>query len=144
MHIRPYQNSDIPAIAKLMGELGYPTSVEQMEKRLASHASAPSYLTWLAIIDNEIAGMIGFAQNFFWERDGFYIRIQVLVVGNDFRRKGVGECLISAVEKQARHLGAAYIMLNSGLKESRHAAHEFYPKMGFVYTSAGYFKELTS
>lgn len=36
IHTREAANKDIPALARLIGELGYPVSKEQMEKRLKS------------------------------------------------------------------------------------------------------------
>ncbi|MGQ3480701.1 hypothetical protein [Paenibacillus sp. TY11] len=48
MKIRASRQEDIPALAYLMEELGYPTSVEEMKQRYDRIASDPNYHTLVA------------------------------------------------------------------------------------------------
>lgn len=91
---------------------------------------------------NEWRAIIGLNKNYFWEQDGFYIRIQALVVGKTHRRLGIAQKLVEAVEKLAKEMGASAILLNCGNREEREAAHRFYPKIGFEAKSTGYIKKI--
>lgn len=59
LKIRTAHHKDIPALAYLMEELGYPTSVEDMKQRYDRIASNPNYHTLVAEIEGEVVGMVG-------------------------------------------------------------------------------------
>lgn len=140
--IRAFQNDDIEALAELTNQLGYETSVDQMSARMNQVRSLDNYWTFVAVADQQVVGYIGFNKNYFWEQDGSFIRIQALVISKECRRMGIGEKLIDSAEKKAREVGAKLIILNSGNKPEREAAHKFYPKMGFEAKSTGYIKNI--
>jgi hypothetical protein len=50
---------DIPKLAYLMGELGYPTSNEEMSIRFKNIESNSSYCTLVAEYNEDVVGMIG-------------------------------------------------------------------------------------
>jgi hypothetical protein len=50
---------DVEALANLMTELGYPTSVEEMSRRFEGISADSSYDTLIAERAGEIAGMAG-------------------------------------------------------------------------------------
>lgn len=139
---REFQPSDLPEIAALMGELGYPTTPAEMTIRMGHIGSDPDYRTMVVVKEDEIVGMVGMMRCWFWEQNGFYVKIQALVVKSTTRRMGVGEYLVACAESWARSIGASTIFLNSGNKEERNAAHAFYPRMGFEHRSSGYVKQL--
>lgn len=139
---RDWQPDDIPAIASLMVELGYPTTEAEMTERMNQFASNPDYKTIVLTHNDEIVGVIGMARAFFWEQNGCYVRIQALVVKSTARRMGAGEQLIRCAEEWALSVGAKLLQLNCGNKEIRAAAHQFYPSVGFTHTSSGYVKEI--
>jgi len=140
--IREFDNPDIPEMANLMIELGYATTVIEMTERLKQILQDTNYRTLVAINKNEVIGMIGLIKNFFWERNGCYVKVQALVVKQSFRKKGVGKLLIESAEDWAKEIGATLIALNCGIKEERNDAHKFYPKVGFQHKSFGYNKEI--
>lgn len=140
--VRPASPSDTPQIAALMGELGYPVTEPEMASRLERLGSLPDHHTLVAVADGYIAGVIGFAKSWFWERSGSYVRIQVLVTGEDWHGRGIARLLIGACESWAREQEALCLQLNCGNKEARKNAHIFYPKAGFTHTSSGYVKTL--
>lgn len=140
--IRNFEWPDLSSVTILTNELGYPTTVEQMKIRMEQILPLDNYWTFVAVADNQVVGYIGINKNYFWEQDGTFIRIQALVVKKEFRRHHVGRQLIEAAEKHARQLKSRLLILNSGNREEREAAHRFYPNMGFEGKSTGYSKKL--
>jgi GNAT superfamily N-acetyltransferase len=138
--IREATERDVEALAGLMTELGYPTTVEEMGRRLAGISADPSYLTLVAERDGRVVGMAGVHLQRTYEADGEIARIMSFVVGSEERGGGVGRALISAVEDWARSRGAADIMLTA--HERRAGAHEFYRRLGYDRTGYRFYKEL--
>jgi GNAT superfamily N-acetyltransferase len=61
-------------------------------------------------------------------------------VGERFRRQGVGERLMGALEDEARKRGAKHFVLNTAHR--RAAAHAFYEALGYEHSGRRYAKEL--
>jgi len=62
------------------------------------------------------------------------------VVGERFRRQGIGELLMEALENEARTRGGTYLVLNTAHR--RAGAHAFYEALGYEHTGRRYTKEL--
>ena len=139
---RNFVETDMPQIAALACELGYPTTEEEMSSRMKNILQNEDYKTVVIAKGHTILGFIGMFKCFYWERNGCYIRIQSLVVSKDAKRLGIGKMLIQAAEKWGHETGALTLSLNCGHKAAREAAHQFYPQMGFLHSAAGYTKEL--
>ncbi|MFJ7408307.1 MULTISPECIES: GNAT family N-acetyltransferase [unclassified Lysinibacillus] len=120
-----------------MEQRGYPTTEEQMMLRLQALAANPSYHTLVAEMDGHVVGMAGLCHSLFYEHDGCYVRIQVFVVDHNYRRKGIGHKLLEAIEYWAAEQGEAALVLNSGNREERNAAQQFYQRK-----SIGFSKQL--
>ncbi|MFJ7669168.1 GNAT family N-acetyltransferase [Lysinibacillus sp. NPDC097195] len=142
MNIRTANIHDIKALSLLMEHLGYPTTEEQMTVRFQALAAHPSYHTLVAEMDGHVVGMAGLCHSLFYEHDGCYVRIQAFVVDDHYRRKGIGQKLLEAIECWAVEQGASAIVLNSGNREERNAAHQFYKQHGFEGKSTGFSKQL--
>jgi len=142
IEIRDFKLGDIEYLTVLTNELGYPSTVEEMTQRMEFILQLDTYWTYVAVLDERVVGYIGFHKNYFWEREGFYIKIQALVVKKEYRRFGIGRKLILSVEEFSRQLQAKTIVLTSGNREERQSAHQFYPQMGFEAKSIGYTKQL--
>ena len=67
--IRDFIEQDIPDLAHLMIELGYPTKEEEMSSRIKNNISNKDYKTIVAVSNNKVVGLIGLIKNFFWERN---------------------------------------------------------------------------
>lgn len=134
--------TDIPDTTRLTVELGYPTTEELFQKRMATIITVPDYYTFVACDNNKVIGYIGTARQYFWEQDGTFFKIQALVVKQEYRKMGVGAALLQHVEKLAREQGASLLLLNSGNRPEREAAHRFYLDMGFEIKSTGFRKAL--
>ena len=62
------------------------------------------------------------------------------MVGERFRRQGIGEALMEAVEAEARRRGGTHLVLNTAHR--RADAHAFYEALGYEHTGRRYTKEL--
>lgn len=142
MEIRKATINDIPEMVSLMEQLGYPTSVEKLALRFNAIEANPNYHTLVAELDGKVVGMAGLCTSLFYEYDGFYVRIVAFVVDSNCRRKGIGKKLIQEAERWAREQGAITIILNSGNREERKGAHQFYLSMGYAAKSVGFSKRL--
>ena len=78
-----------------------------------------------------------------FEHDDCYIKIAMLVVDEDYRGKGIGKILIQEAEKWAKLRDITTITLNSGNREERKSAHDFYQHLGYLPKSIGFVKELS-
>lgn len=140
--IREATAADLPAMAALMTQLGYPTTVPEMSARVKAMAHNTDYCCLLAVEAAAVTGMIGFCKCYAWEISDCYIRIQVLVTDAGKRTQGTGAALVDACSEWGRSRGAAYLSLNCGNKEGREAAHRFYPRIGFAITATGYTRRI--
>lgn len=142
VYIRDACEDDIEAIALLMDDLGYPTSVSEMQNKIKNIFLHPDYRTIVALLNNEIVGFSGLMKGFSFERSGKYVRIISFVVKNGVRNKGIGKLLIQASEDWAIGQGADSVVISSGNRDERKAAHMFYQKLGYAIKSSGFFKQL--
>jgi GNAT superfamily N-acetyltransferase len=143
MKIRKATIKDVPALASLMEQLGYPTTVENMTVSFINIDSNPSYHTMVAEEDGKVVGMIGLYTGILYNKDGLYARVIAFVVDSNYRNKGIGKLLINEAERWARNQGADSIGLNSGNRPERDNAHQFYKRMGYVEKSTGFVKSLS-
>ncbi len=142
MTLREAKFGDISDLTELINQLGYPTTHEEMFERFSHIQKLDDYKTFVAVSENKVIGVIGMIKNFFYEHNGFYIRIAVLVVNKEYRQKGIGKKLLQYSENFALHLGAEKLLVNSGNREERIAAHAFYENMGFEAKSTGFVKNI--
>nr|WP_299095504.1 GNAT family N-acetyltransferase [uncultured Metabacillus sp.] len=142
MIIRKATIKDIPELVILMEQLGYPTSVDKMKLRFNAINNNPSYHTLVADLEGKVVGMTGLNTGLFYEYDGSYVWIVAFIVDTNYRRKGIGKKLIQEAECWAREQGAIAIALNSGNREERKDAHQFYLSMGYKAKSIGFGKSL--
>jgi len=138
--IRLATDADVPALALLMNELGYSTTEAEMHSRYDLLRSHADYATWMAVCNNQVAGMIGLLRNIYYEKNGLYIRVGALVVHKEFRKMGLGKALLQKATDWAIELGASQVILNSGNREERKDAHAFYEYLGFEPRTIGFVK----
>jgi GNAT superfamily N-acetyltransferase len=138
--VREAQSRDAAAIAALLGELDYPSSPAQAEARVERIARDPS--TWLVVaeIEGELAGLATLHVQNLVERDHPGGELAAMVVGERFRRRGVGARLMQAIEEEARSRGCVNLVLNTAHRRSD--AHAFYEALGYEHTGRRYAKKL--
>jgi GNAT superfamily N-acetyltransferase len=140
--IRDAQKGDVEELTSLMTDLGYPTTLEEFTTRFENISAHPDYRTIVAEIGNEIVGMAGLSKNIFYEMNGNYMRILAFVVKQSSRKLGIGKILIEASEDWAKEQGLHTVVISSGNRAERDAAHVFYQKMGYAIKSSGFVKKL--
>lgn len=140
--IRDFVFSDLDSLTTLTNELGYPSTVEEMEKRMKSIVLNKNYKTFVAVSDGMVVGYCGAFLYDCWEHNEQIMRIEVLVVDSQTRRAGIGKELITSAEVWAAEHGVKISSLNSGNRAERESAHEFYPRLGYEARSTGYSKKM--
>jgi ribosomal protein S18 acetylase RimI-like enzyme len=138
--IREARPEDSQAIAELLGELGYPTDFSRFERRLERIERDPSSRLFVATVNDRVAGLAGFHQLPLVEHDEPGCQLTALVVGDAYRRTGVGSELVRAVEREARSRGGQRVLVNTA--HHRKDAHAFYERLGFEATGLRFIKEL--
>jgi GNAT superfamily N-acetyltransferase len=132
--VRPAEPRDVTAIARLAGELGYPSTAEQVKDRLASMEGDRRHATFVAVIaDDEVIGWIHLSEV---HSLGSEPRAEItnLVVDSRFRGAGTGRLLVERGERWARERGLAVIGLRSNVVRER--AHVFYARLGYTLTKS--------
>ena len=127
--IRCAQCSDASSVAELLTALGYPSSVAQVERRLAEHLTSAHSAVFVAESDRRAVGCLSFHCIPMFHEDGFLGRITSLVVAPEYRAHGIGRRLVVAAEDFARTHGCLRVEVTSG--DHRLAAHAFYEHLGY-------------
>jgi GNAT superfamily N-acetyltransferase len=138
--IREVSIEDAAAASTLVTELGYPTQPAEMRERLVGLLADPSYSAFVAESDGAPLGLAGGRVGRYFEKDGMYAQLVILVVAADAPERGIGSALLSAVEAWATSQGAKEITVNSG--NHRDQAHRFYERRGFRGTGVRFIKAL--
>ncbi|UCC68795.1 MAG: GNAT family N-acetyltransferase [Armatimonadota bacterium] len=139
--IRPAEARDVPALAELMGELGYPITVEDMRDRLDFAASSGDDELFVAESDGRAVGLIGIQVSDFVHRVARYGRITALVVAAGYRRRGVAAALLKHTEAFLAARGIADVRVDAG-SHRKEEAHRFYQAQGYAATGVRFTKKL--
>ena len=129
VRIRPAGLDDAPAIARLAGELGYPSTEEEIRERLCILLAGERHLVAAAVAGGEVVGWIAAEERLSLDA-GERAELTGLVVGAAARRAGVGRALVAQAERwaAARGLGLVTVRSNAARLES----HPFYERLGYV------------
>ena len=125
--VRKARRSDAERIAKLCGELGYPSTPAQIGVRLRRLAPASKHAVFVAESD-EVVGWVHVSVSHLLESD---VRAEVngLIVGEGQRSVGAGAKLLEAAEEWARKRGCRAVNVRSNVIRER--AHKFYERQGY-------------
>ncbi|HET7213518.1 MAG TPA: GNAT family N-acetyltransferase [Terriglobia bacterium] len=142
VRIRAAQIGDAGRLAELSGQLGYPSSVASVRKRLRNLLADRDHAIWVAESEaGAVAGWIHVFVKRLLESDR-EVEIGGLVVDQDFRGQGAGKALVERAERwaKARRLTSVYVRSNIIRKD----AHIFYQKLGYkiIKTQSAFRKEL--
>jgi GNAT superfamily N-acetyltransferase len=139
--LRPATAGDVPAIAMLSEELGYPLAEEVIRTRMAQLATLPDHAIIVAELERAVCGWVHVHPHrslVSGERADIY----GLVVARAVRRRGIGRMLMAEAERWARERGLELVVLRSNVQRSE--SHSFYPAIGYEQfrTQAVYRKRL--
>jgi predicted N-acetyltransferase YhbS len=142
LEIRDAAGADSAQIARLVTELGYPTSAAQMQRRLQAILQDRDYDTLVACDGNQVVGFIGTRLGSLYEDDERCGQIMALAVTAGHRRRGVGRALVAAAEARLLGRGIRLVVVTSG--NHRADAHAFYESGGYTFTGRRYKKAISS
>jgi GNAT superfamily N-acetyltransferase len=129
MGIRFVSKSDAEAVRRLIGQLGYPLTADEVVQRIAMVLQAADHRTWVYEDDGAVVGIL----------HAFYrpafdnppeVMVQALVVDASHRSRGVGEALMDVAENWAHKIGSGSVSLYS--RADRDRAHLFYERLGYA------------
>jgi GNAT superfamily N-acetyltransferase len=130
--IRKARETDCPAIASLTVQLGYPSSTEDVCKRLKHILASEGDVVFLAHSpDKRVTGWIHAYLTTILETDP-YAEIGGLVVDESMRNQGVGTALVKEVERWTIEQDVGLVRVRSNI--IREKAHTFYRKRGYERT----------
>lgn len=138
--VRAADLADAPAVASLLGELGYPSSEEQARERLVA-AADDGAVVLLAEQGGRVVGLIAARRAPYFPDGSLQMRITAMVVATSHRRRGVGRTLIDAVTHLAVEQGCSALELTTA--ERRTEAHRFYESLGFARASLRFLRRLS-
>lgn len=128
--IREMKVRDLPWVAPLLAELGYPVGISELQERFCK-LDAASAVSFVAERKGHIGGWIHLTR-----RDTLLgpsrAEIIGLMVKADARGQGVGKALVAAGLTWSRGKGVARMRVTSNLK--RTDSHPFYRNLGFTLT----------
>lgn len=128
--VRPAGLEDAGAIARLSGELGYPTTSEQCAARLRTILGAADHEVLVACTeDGAVVAWVHVFEALRVESEPF-AEISGFVVAEACRGQGVGKRLLAAVEAWVAARGLTQLRVRS--RTERAAARAFYAGLGFV------------
>ena len=134
MRVRPMSERDARAVADLSGQLGYSSTVAQIERRFERLRGDPESAIFVAEDEGgRVAGWAHVVGRCFLELDP-YAELGGLVVDSAARRKGAGKALVSAAEKWAAARGYVTMRVRSNMK--RVEARPFYEGAGYTITKS--------
>jgi ribosomal protein S18 acetylase RimI-like enzyme len=126
---RPMRAEDGPRVAELAGELGYPSSAEQILARKAVlDREGRSGIFVAEAAGGQVVGWIIVSEMCSLELDP-HAEVKGLVVASEARSRGVGALLMEVGESWARARGLREIVLRSNVIRDR--AHAFYRRIGY-------------
>ncbi len=123
-----------------MGELGYPSTAEDLARRMAAILPREDFATLVAEADGEVAGLICVTVVPSLYRTDPPGAITALVVSSAFRGRGVARLLIDAGERWLRDRGVRYATVNPSTH--RTDAHHLYTRLGYAATGTRFSKAL--
>jgi GNAT superfamily N-acetyltransferase len=139
--LRGANTEDAAGVAKLLGELGYTCTADDAALRIAEVREEPTQRLVVADLHGELCGLLALDFMYYLPLGRDTCRITALVVGDMFRKLGIGRELLRFAEHEARLRGAARIEVTTA--EHRHAAHDFYRACGYGASSLRFVKQLS-
>jgi len=128
--IRSATSDDAEDLARLAGELGYPSSADEALPRIRRVIAAPG--NSVLVVEDANEGVVGWMHVFGAvrvESDGF-AELGGLVVAERWRGRGAGTRLVAAAERWALDNGYRTMRIRS--RAERAGAHGFFKRLGYL------------
>jgi GNAT superfamily N-acetyltransferase len=139
--IRDALPADAVAIARLLGQLGYPTGAGAVESRLERLIIVGDRVV-VAELEDQVVGLAHLHVSPSIEYEQPAAKLSALVVDESHRGAGIGRALVEAMEREAGARRCALLFLTTAAQ--REDAHEFYRRVGLEETGKRFAKRLDS
>ncbi|MHB1122128.1 MAG: GNAT family N-acetyltransferase [Ramlibacter sp.] len=140
LEIRDAAPGDLPDLARLLAQLGYPGAESFLASRMWQLAAHPDALLLVAHAGGRILGFISLHFMPQIALAGDFCRISYLCVDEQARSLGVGAVLEQRAVAEARARRCDRIELHSHAR--RHDAHRFYVRQGYEESPKYFVKRL--
>jgi N-acetylglutamate synthase-like GNAT family acetyltransferase len=131
---------DAPAIAALLGTLGYLTTADRIPERLTGLEAERSAIAFVAELDGKVVGLATVHVFAAIHVDHATAYLTALAVDENHRREGIGTILVLVAMAWAREQGAQRLSLVTGIE--RHESQRFYESLGFALTGYRYSRRI--
>ena len=132
MEIRDAAAVDAPALAELIGQLGYAATPAEVAARLEAQMAGGGG-TLVAVEGGKVVACASWSLTRVLHRPGPVGRVSMMVVTEALRGRGIGKALVRAVEARCAGLGCVLVEVTSNVR--REEAHRFYEGLGYERTS---------
>jgi GNAT superfamily N-acetyltransferase len=140
MNVRPATAADTPTMARLLMQLGYPSSPDVLPARLEAIEREGGAVFVACDADENIVGLASAARHATLHAGAQVAYITALVTSEQARGQGVGRSLVTTIERWARERGCSRLSVTSA--ERRADAHAFYPRCGMPYNGRRFSMQL--
>ena len=130
--IRTARQDDVPALAGLLTELGFPAPPDTVAARLTAML-AQAHEILVAVREEERLGLLTVHITPVLHRPTPVGRITALVVTERARGQGIGRALVETAERLLARQGCGLIEVTSNRRLT--GAHGFYERLGYETTS---------
>jgi GNAT superfamily N-acetyltransferase len=140
VRVRRATITDVSEIARLLTQLGYPTTADDVLTRWQEWGDEGNSAL---VVESEAGALLGVCTLHFTRvlhRPKPVGRITAMVVDETARGRGIGRSLVQAAEQELTRLGCGMLEVTSNVR--RVEAHAFYESLGFEKTSVRLFKSL--
>jgi GNAT superfamily N-acetyltransferase len=129
MTIREAILSDVPALADLANQLGYPCAPEQMAVRLELLSGRSG--NGILVAEDENRGVVGWlhVSGMYFLESAAFAEVLGLIVDKEHRGQGIGKALLDGAVRWAVEHGYNKLRVRSNV--IREDAHRFYEREGF-------------
>ncbi len=126
--VRPLLEQDLPQVALLIEQLGYPQAEEFFLPRLRKLSATDQHGLFAAVDGERVLGFLHL------KREQSFVsaekaEIKALVIDEIHRGKGVGSDLVNFAKTWAKNVGLDTILVRTNIL--RDGAHRFYEREGF-------------
>lgn len=126
--IRPPADTDLPAITRLLGQLGYDLAPSEVAARLTAVAANPAHAVLVGEAEGRVVALLHMYDRPALEKPHEAV-VQALVVEAGLRGTGAGQAMMHAAEAWALARGLGSVSLYSSAH--RDGAHAFYRRIGY-------------
>ena len=138
IRVRDAEARDAGALARLCGQLGYPSSPEAVLPRLDRLVRSGARAL-VATSGGDAIGLATVHLRSTINHEAPLAQLTLLVVDEERRSQGVGRALVDEAEAWARAQGCRRIIVTTAL--NRTGAHAFYERIGYAHTGRRYGKD---